>query len=111
MKTSLMMITALVLTGCVTTGTPTDRQLALYYSPEQTTLTAQQKSNVAALFDAAPRWALDVAPSSDARPFQALHISQQRIKAIRQLAAQSGVRLSEQYQPQQTADTVIIREP
>ncbi|MEJ2763087.1 hypothetical protein VV869_03810 [Photobacterium sp. MCCC 1A19761] len=101
----------LLLSGCVSPGNQSAQRLELYYSQEQTTLTARQKDDITALFNTAPAWTLDVAPSSHEQPFRALLISQQRIKAIRQLAKQHSIRLNEQYQPRQSADTVIIREP
>nr|WP_086940422.1 hypothetical protein [Thaumasiovibrio occultus] len=101
-------LVTLFLVGCA--NAPSQRaKLELFYSVEQTTLTAKQQVDLAALFDNAAILVMDVAPATHQQPFEALMVSQARMKAIRQLATEHSVTLTEHYQPQQTPDTIVLK--
>ncbi|WP_087025904.1 hypothetical protein [Thaumasiovibrio subtropicus] len=109
MKIIGLSIILVLLVGCGMTPQQSSAVVELYYAEEQVTLTAKQKASLSELFQHAKACVADVAPATNETPFQALITSQQRLKAIRSLAQQHNTELIEHYQPQQTADTVILR--
>ncbi len=109
MKFIVLSITLSLLVGCGTMTGLTSQQVELYYSQEQTTLTSKQHEELEILFSSASQFVADVAPATHDTPFQALVVSQSRLKAIRNIAQQQQIKLIENYQPQQTPDTVILR--
>ncbi|WP_413111329.1 hypothetical protein [Thaumasiovibrio sp. DFM-14] len=106
MKNLIIATIFIVLTGCsVTQSVPTNR-LTLYYSAEQTTLTVKQEAELDKLFSANKQVTANIAPAKHDIAFQALIISQTRVRTIEQIAARNKVKLSANFRPKQPTDTI-----
>ncbi|MBE8128229.1 hypothetical protein FA893_15125 [Photobacterium damselae subsp. piscicida] len=115
MRVILLIICLSLLNGCLSTSANRDaavQPLELFFSPEQTTLTAKQQQALQQFFTTYSYHQLEVSigPADLSDRFQALLQGQKRIAAIEQLSQQKQIPLHFTFTPQQTADTLIIRQ-
>ncbi|OAN16815.1 hypothetical protein A3K86_09390 [Photobacterium jeanii] len=100
----------LLLSGCASTSSTT-QQLELFFSPEQTSLNAEQQRKVKQFFDDNPYHQISayIAPANISDPFKALVQSQKRMQAINRLSASYNIPLRLEYAPKQDADTLLLK--
>ncbi|HIF9202067.1 TPA: hypothetical protein ACX6QC_003533 [Photobacterium damselae] len=115
MRIILLIIGLTLLNGCLSTSInrhETIQPLELFFSPEQTTLTTKQQQALQQFFTTYSYHQLEVliGPANLSNRFQALLQGQKRIEAIEQLSKQKQIPLHFTFVPQQTADTLIIRQ-
>ncbi len=86
--------------------------LTLYFSQEQRTLTSEQERKITHLLmieQPLNHLTLLIAPTKHNDPFQALIGSQKRITTIVTIAQSFNTEVTQQYQPKQTANTVLLQ--
>jgi len=110
MKRIICLISCLIFGGCASTNSP-PQELTLFFSPEQTSLTAEQNRKIFAFLNSNPYHQLTalVAPADLDDPFKALLQGQKRIQAVSQLSSSKDIPLRLEYAPKQTADTLILK--
>ena len=109
MKRILCLCSSLILWGCAS-KVHTPQELTLYFSPEQTSLTAEQNRKITRFLNNHPYHQLTalVAPAAMEDPFKALIQGQKRIQAVSQISDDREIPLLLKYAPKQTADTLIL---
>lgn len=109
MKRILIAIGCLLIAGCA--SQPKQTALTLFFSPEQTSLTAEQQRKISVFLTDNPYHQLvaKVAPADLSNPFEALLQGQKRIQAVSKLSNSQNIPLHLEYAPNQTADTLILQ--
>ena len=106
----IYLIILLGLVGCASTS-QSNKQLELFFSSEQVTLTAEQHRKIIQFFSTFSynQITATVGPAKLNNKFEALLHSQKRMQNIEKLAQEHQIPLTLEYSPQITIDTLLLR--
>ncbi|XPP77970.1 hypothetical protein ACN08Q_09465 [Photobacterium leiognathi subsp. mandapamensis] len=106
----LYLIVILGLVGCANSP-QSNKQLELYFSSEQITLTAEQRRKIIQFFETFSynQITATVGPTKLNNKFEALLHSQKRMQNIESIARERQIPLTLEYAPGITTDTLLLR--
>ncbi|WP_060990271.1 hypothetical protein [Photobacterium leiognathi] len=110
MMRMLYLIVILGLVGCANSP-QSNKQLELFFSSEQITLTAEQRRKIIQFFETFSynQITATVGPTKLNNKFEALLHSQKRMQNIESIARERQIPLTLEYAPDITTDTLLLR--